>query len=412
VQRNRARFRRYEKRDHALPSLLWRIGLMNKPLLQTIGYFGVFLTLGAVIASLGPTLPDLAANVGVGLAQIGVLFTARSFGYLAGSFVGGRLYDHFPGHRLMAALLLLAAVIMASLPAIGLLTVLIAAVFFVGFAQGGVDVGSNTLLVWTQKTHPGPYLNAMYFFAGIGSFLAPLFLRWAGLAWGYAGIALVLLPVALWLFLAPSPEIPAHVVRDEVRLTNYALFIGFAALAFLYIGVEVSYGGWIFTYFVNGGIGKESVAYTLTSVFWLSVTLGRLVSVLLATRFKSQVLLTIYLLGAILSTAVMRFLAHLPLAVWIGSVGMGLSIAAIFPTTFAFVQSKMQVSGKLNGVVWAAGSAGAMTMPWLIGHQIESAGPLSMMTIILAAWLLALAIFQWMLVKERRKQSHVRLTQS
>ncbi len=373
--------------------------------LQTIGYFGVFLTLGAVIASLGPTLPDLAANVGVGMAQIGVLFTARSFGYLTGSFFSGARYDKWPGHRLMGLLLLLAAGTMAVLPVIDLLALLAAAIFFVGFAQGGVDVGSNTLLVWVQRERPGPYLNAMYFFAGLGSFLAPLYLGRVSLARGYGGIALALLPVAAWFFLTPSPKIPAHVIDNETRLTNYPLFIGFAALAFLFVGVEVSYGGWIFTYFVSSGVGQAAAAYTLTSVFWLSVMFGRLSSVLLAARFKPQTLVTIYLLGAVVSAGVMRFMAQYPVAVWVGSVGMGLSIAAIFPTTFSFVQSRIQISGKLNGIVWAAGSVGAMSLPWLIGQQIDRAGPLSMMMIIFVVWVLALAIFRWMLWMERRART-------
>jgi len=75
---------------------------MKKAKLQTIGYFGLFLTLGAVIASLGPTLPTLAANVGVGMAGIGILFTARSLGYLTGSVFGGVFYDRVQGHNPLA----------------------------------------------------------------------------------------------------------------------------------------------------------------------------------------------------------------------------------------------------------------------------------------------------------------------
>lgn len=371
--------------------------MINKSLLQTIGYFGVFLTLGAVIASLGPTLPDLAANAGVGMAQIGILFTARSFGYLTGSFMSGSHYDRWPGHRLMGFLLLLAALTMALLPTIHLLAAMAAVIFLVGIAQGGVDVGSNTLLAWVQKERSGPYLNGMYFFAGLGSFLVPLFFGRVNLGWGYGGIATALFAVALWLFLTPSPKIPSHVKNNEVRLTNYSLFVGFAFLAFLYVGVEVSYGGWIFTYFVSSGIGETPAAYTLTSVFWLAIMAGRLVSVPLSSRLQLNVLITAYISGAVFSAAALRFLAHYPAAVWIGSVGMGLSIAALFPTTFAFVQSKIQISGKLNGVVWAAGSSGAMILPWLIGQQIDRAGPLAMMTIILAVWIAAFGIFHWML---------------
>ncbi len=54
-------------------------------------------------AALGPTLPGLAGHTGSSVQQISYLFTACSLGYLIGSFGGGRLYDHLPGHRLMAS---------------------------------------------------------------------------------------------------------------------------------------------------------------------------------------------------------------------------------------------------------------------------------------------------------------------
>ena len=66
---------------------------------QTSAYFAAFFILGATIASLGPTLPYLAENTGAALASLGLLFTLRSGGYLLGSLLGGRLYDHLPGHR-------------------------------------------------------------------------------------------------------------------------------------------------------------------------------------------------------------------------------------------------------------------------------------------------------------------------
>ena len=376
--------------------------LSNRPLLQTIGYFSAYFILGAVIASLGPTLLELSQNVGVTVAQIGVLFSARSFGFLTGSFIGGSLYDKFPGHKMMAVILLIGAAMMMLLPSIHILVILAIVIFIVGFAMGATDVGSNTMLVWVRKKEAGPYLNMMYFFAGIGSFAAPLYLGKVNLTWGYIGIALFIIPIAIWLFFTPSPKIPDYITKHESKITNYGLFIGFAILAFIYIGVEISFGGWIFTYFTTSNLGPQATAYTLTSIFWLSITIGRLISVPASSRIKEQILVSIYLLGAIISVAIIRFFPNIPIAIWVGTIGIGLSIAAIFPTTFAFIQKKLKISGKHNGVVWAAGSLGAMTMPVLIGQEIDKIGPLAMMTTILLAYMIAFGIFQWMLFSLRR----------
>ncbi len=366
---------------------------MKKAKLQTIGYFGLFLTLGAVIASLGPTLPTLAANVGVGMAGIGILFTARSLGYLTGSVFGGVFYDRVQGHRLMIVFLIAAAGLLAFVPAIRLIALLGIILFFIGITQGGIDVGANTLLSWVHKGRVGPYLNAMYFFAGLGSFLIPLYLAQVSLDWGYRGMALVLILVVLWLSLIPSPEIPKRVSADEERLTDYTTFIAFAILAFIFIGSELSYGGWIFTYFTSSGLGAEKAAYSLTSAFWLSITLGRLLSIPIATRFEPKPIIIAYLLGAVASATLLLAFHANPLAIWIGSIGMGFSIAAIFPTTFTFVQQKVKISGRLTGIVWASGSLGAMTLPWFIGQQMETIGSAAMMAILLLGWILALGIF-------------------
>ena len=51
---------------------------------QTLVYNAAFFSLGATIASLGPTLPFLSSNTGASLALLGLLFTLRSAGYLTG----------------------------------------------------------------------------------------------------------------------------------------------------------------------------------------------------------------------------------------------------------------------------------------------------------------------------------------
>ncbi len=360
---------------------------------QIIAYFGIYLMLGAIIASLGPTLPDMAANLGAGIAAISILFTTRSLGYLAGSLLGGYLYDRFHGHRVLFILLTVGAISLGFVPGLGSIVLLGSIFLLIGITQGGMDVGANTLLVRASKANVGAYLNTMFFFAGVGSFLIPLYLGSVSLTWGYRGLSLAIVPIALWVLFTPAPQIPQRIKADHIRLTNTPLFIAFACLAFIFIGAEASYGGWLFTYVASSGLGSQSAAYTLTSVFWFSVMLGRLLAIPIAARFKLERIIIGYLAGAFLSAGVLFFLRNHAIAVWIGSVAMGLSIAALFPSTYTFVQGKMRLSGKLTGVVWAGGSLGAMTLPWLIGQRIELVGPASMMAIMFIVWSLALGIF-------------------
>ena len=104
-------------------------------LLKTIGYYAAFIALGMASASLGPTLPALAEHTRSSLSQISALFVARSLGYLAGSLLGGRLYDRIPGHPVMSGGLLLMAGMMGLAPVVPHLWMLAVAILVLGLAE-------------------------------------------------------------------------------------------------------------------------------------------------------------------------------------------------------------------------------------------------------------------------------------
>src|SRR5512139_2534417 len=80
---------------------------------QTAVYYAAFIALGMASASLGPTLGGLAEHTRTRLSEISFLFMARSLGYLVGSFVGGRVYDRWPGHVVMVGIFVVMAAMLA-----------------------------------------------------------------------------------------------------------------------------------------------------------------------------------------------------------------------------------------------------------------------------------------------------------
>ena len=82
----------------------------------TLTYFATFIILGMTTASLGPTIDALAEQTNAGIEDISLLFPLRSFGYLLGSLLAGRLYDRMNGHRLMSGAMILLAITMAVIP--------------------------------------------------------------------------------------------------------------------------------------------------------------------------------------------------------------------------------------------------------------------------------------------------------
>lgn len=78
----------------------------RRQVVQTATYYAVFVGIGLIIASVGPTLAGLARNTGSHLSQMGILFTVRAVGALLAALLGSRLYDYFPGNPVMVVMLL------------------------------------------------------------------------------------------------------------------------------------------------------------------------------------------------------------------------------------------------------------------------------------------------------------------
>ena len=366
---------------------------------KTIGYYGTFVVFGMLMASLGPTLPGLTENTQSQLSQISYLFTARSLGYLLGSLYVGRWYDRVAGHHVLVSALLLIGGMAFLVPLIPLLWLLVVVMLFMGIGEGGIDVGPNTLLIWLYQDKVGPYMNGLHFFYGIGAFMSPLIIAWVilvsgDITWGYWILALLVIPVALWVIRLPSPE---RVRKDEDSQTgrvNYVLVILVAAFLFLLVGAEGGYAGWIYTFAVSqlnlSGVG--AAAY-LNSAFWGALTAGRLLSIPLATRVRPRTILLVDLIGCLVSMAVVFLWTDSILAVWIGTLGFGLFMASTFPTTLILAERRMPVTGQITGYFFVGVGAGAMFVPWLIGQLFESVGPQVLVYILLVDLLLAVGVY-------------------
>lgn len=357
-----------------------------------------FIALGLVSASLGPTLTALAHQTRSTLAAASFLFTGRSLGYLLGSLQGGRLYDHMRGHPLMASVLLTMALIMFAVPLVPALWLLALMLLILGTAEGALDVGGNTLLCWVHGARVGPYMNGLHFFFGVGAFLSPIIISRLTLVsgeivWPYWTLALLILPVAAWLWRVPSP-LPATAQRDApgapapaTRLGGSAarlLLVLIATFFFLYTGAETGFGGWVFTYTVRLGLGSETTAAYLNSLFWGSLTLSRLLSIPLAAHVTPRAMLWGDLAGCLVGISLIVFWPASPLLLWAGTFIFGFSMASIFPTVLSFAERRLAITGQITGWFFVGASAGSMTLPRIIGQLFEAIGPrMTMRTIMI-----------------------------
>ncbi len=365
---------------------------------QTAAYYASFVALGLIGSLLGPSLPSLAQQTGVRLDQISILFTGRSLGYLLGSLLGGRLYDRRHGNPVMAAFLGLIFLTVLVSPLIPLLWLLFLAMLLMGAGEGGLDVGGNTMLMWLHREKVGPFMNGLHFAFGIGSFITPIIIAQAALAsgdvnWGFWVVGLILFPVIFWLLRIPSPRNLAVAGENPAKKNNYLVIFLIVLVFCLYVGSEVSFGGWIYTYAVAMKLMNTTTAALMTSVFWGSLTFGRLLSIPIAAKFKITSILYADIIGVLVSVGLIALFPTSQAIGWIGTFGTGFAMASIFPTLLSLAESRLHITGKVNSLFFVGASSGSMALPWLIGQLFEPVGPRIAMVAIIVAMTLALITF-------------------
>jgi FHS family Na+ dependent glucose MFS transporter 1 len=375
----------------------------------TAAYYASFIALGLVVASLGPTIPGLAALTGAALSGVSTVFLARSGGYLTGALFGGRLYDGHRGHPLLCGALLLMAAGMACVPFASGLPSLGFILFLVGLGEGTMDVGANALLLWTHPRDTGPWMNALHGFYGLGAFISPLIVGGALLidgtiAYPYWITAALVLPPAVWIACLPSPTDPHASASSSGDRANGRLILLVALLFFSIVGAEVGFGNWIYTYALRGGLVDPDGAALLTSLFWGAFTAGRLLGIPLAARFDPVTILLADFGGIALGAACLLAFPESETALWAGTVVAGLSVASQFATVLALAGSAIRITGRVTGWFFVGSSSGAMVVPWLIGQCFDRFTPRATFAIILADVALGLLLFAVFLRASRSRQ--------
>ena len=112
----------------------------------TVWYCLSFVGLGTAMSLLGPTLPPLAARLGLsGPTKLGPLFVSRGIGYFCGTLAFGALVDryHTRAHAMLAVSSLVLAGATAALPFAPHLPAAALLVGAMSLAGGAVDVGGS-----------------------------------------------------------------------------------------------------------------------------------------------------------------------------------------------------------------------------------------------------------------------------
>jgi fucose permease len=361
-----------------------------------------FVSLGVSAALLGPALPTLADHAGVGMEQVGFIFTTMSLGYMASAPIISLLGPRIGTRNMLIVSPLLVMAAMALLALGTHMTAFFAATFLLGLGQAGTQVAYNAMFGQQQEgaSSASGVLNRLNAFFGLGALIGPLFVALGYRLYGDATLAFwiagaMALPLTLGALLAghalrqraavEATQAVAPNARRDALLSPVMWIL--CAVMGLYVGSEVAFSGWT-TEFTSRttGVDTAQAAFTV-SAFWAALALSRYFT----TAFMRKVHPTTFIILLMLVSAlglIAMLLANGSGAVTLaGAFVVGLGFGPVYPTLIAIgIQRFPQIAQMVASLLTSAGSIGSLFLPTLTGVVLNTSGLGAT-----SAWLLLLA---------------------
>jgi len=358
--------------------------------------------MGVALSLLGPSVSYLEDRLNVSTGVIGILFALVAIGNFVGALLGGRWITRWTGHQVLHVGIVSFAVGTVLLAISEKFIVACLAVALIGAATGMADTAMNTMVVWARSGRSGPALNALHLMFGVGALFAPLIVD-RSLAWTDSLWLAVVVVTALAITAAcivgrrEAPHHPVHsadVIRPQLpRRTVLVVSVFFM----LYIGGEVGFGGWIFTYAEEIGM-VGSLPALVTAAFWGAFCLGRLVAIPVSGRVRPLLVVFSACALSVVALAVMIVGSGDVWTVWLGAALFGFAAGPQYPTMLAMVDDKLALSASATSWIVGAAAVGGLIVPTSIGPLIDSRGSDSMPVVVLIVCALSLL---WVVVVQR-----------
>ncbi|XP_012371528.1 sodium-dependent glucose transporter 1C-like [Octodon degus] len=363
------------------------------------------------VGILGPTFQDLATNVNQNLSGLSLIFVGRACGVLCGSMIGGVLFEYM-NHVLLLALSMLATTVGLYLfPFCKTATLLIAMMSVFGAAVGVLDTGANVIILALWGDQGAPHMQALHFSFALGAFLAPLLAKLAlgttvstenhtepdihpsalnrsleanpdllfavpddlNLLWAYASVGLYIFVVSVFLFalffkkISRREKSTASAQRYRRAKHHKALLCLLFVFFFFYVGAEITYGSYIFSFATTHVGMEESQAAGVNSIFWGTFAACRGLAIFFATCLQPGTMILLSNIGSLVSSLFMVLFDKSPLCLWIASSVYGASMATTFPSGISWLEQYTSISGKSAAFFVIGSCLGDMAIPAVIG---------------------------------------------
>ncbi|CAK6446684.1 unnamed protein product [Pipistrellus nathusii] len=280
-----------------------------------------------------------------------------------------------------------------------------------GASMGILDTGGNVLILAIWGDRGAPHMQALHFSFALGAFLAPLLAKLAlgppasaenhtqaagnrsalrlspeadseplfgvpdnmSLLWAYAVIATYIFVVSIFLFALlftkRSQQEKAKTSAQRSRRAKYhnALLCLLFLFFFFYVGAEVTYGSYIFSFATTHAGMTEGEAAGLNSIFWGTFATCRGLAIFFATCLQPGTMIVLSNIGSLLSSLLLVLFNKSPICLWIATSVYGASMATTFPSGISWIEQYTTIRGKAAAFFVVGAALGEMAIPGVIG---------------------------------------------
>ncbi|KAG3290065.1 sodium-dependent glucose transporter 1-like [Ictidomys tridecemlineatus] len=274
-----------------------------------------------------------------------------------------------------------------------------------------LDTGGNVLILAIWGDEGAPHMQALHFSFALGAFLAPILAKLAlgtsvsaenhtepafqspatngsseadsaplfglpddmNLLWAYASTSTYIFIVSLFLFALffkkssrqekSKPSAQGYRRAEYHKTLLCLLFLFF----FFYVGGEVTYGSYVFSFATTHAGMEEHEAAGLNSIFWGTFAACRGLAIFFAACLQPGTMIVLSNIGSLASSLFLVLFNKSPLCLWIATSVYGASMAATFPSGVSWIEQYTTISGKSAAFILTGGALGQMAIPAVVG---------------------------------------------
>ncbi|RDW75114.1 MFS general substrate transporter-15 [Coleophoma cylindrospora] len=375
-----------------------------------------FIAMGMSDASYGALIPYLETYYQVSYTVVSLPYLAPFVGYTISAILNNKLHMRW-GQRGVAIIApickLIAFIVTCTHPPFPVIPVIWV---FIGFGTGLEDGAWNA---WVgNMANANELLGFLHGAYGLGATIGPLIattmVTKGVYPWYYfyylmvaVGSLEVLLTNTAFYGATGAVHRAAHPVthgddgvqensRTRAALKNPITWIC-ALFLLCYVGVEVSFGGWLVTFMLRVRHGGAFESGLVVTFFWLGLTIGRVVLGFVTGRIGEKIAIASYIVLSIILELcfwlIPSFLSSAVLAAF-----MGFFLGPLFPAAIVVATKLLPPRLHVSAIGFSAafGGGGAALFPFAVGAIASAKGVQVLQPIALA--LLALILFFWVLL--------------